>query len=286
LIELRQILGLNYSADSVLKYERKTMFGNVYFGKSEGKYSLCYNETQTTLTAYRIIRRDSLKDGSYLRKIRNFFLEQRRLGQWQNTFETASIIENILPDLLIKNSDEISTQKLVLGGTIKKTVEEFPFELKIGRDDSVTISKSGTYPVYLTAYQHYWKSDPSVDSSDFIIETRFEDNDMRMTAGRSEKMIVSLEVKNDAQYVMAEIPIPGGCSYESRSGYFRGSCHTEFFKDRVSVFFENIRPGKYEYVIELLPRYTGRYTINPAKAELMYFPVFSSNNSLKQIKVK
>lgn len=286
LIELKQELGLKYCADSVLKYEKKTLFGNIYFSKKDDDRSICYNDIQTTISAYRVIRHDSIKDDLYLGKIRNYFFERRRLGRWQNTFETVSIIENIIPDMLKKPGKEIQKQKLVLAGTISRTIDEFPLDLKIKADDSITVKKTGTFPVYLTSYQHYWKIDPSIDSSDFRIETRFADNDLKMTAGKAEKMVVLLKVEKDAQYVMVEVPIPGGCSYESKEGYYRGSCHTEFYKDHVSIFFENIKPGNYEYEIDLLPRYTGKYAINPAKAELMYFPVFSSNNALKQMIIK
>jgi alpha-2-macroglobulin len=185
-----------------------------------------------------------------------------------------------------KPVDGIQKQKLVLAGTVNRTIVDFPAELKLNPHDSISITKSGTFPIYLTSYQHYWKKEPSVDSSDFRIETRFADNNLSMTAGKAEKMIVTLKVGKDAQYVMVEVPVPGGCSYESKGGYFRGSCHSEFYKNHVSIFFENIRPGNYEYVIELLPRYTGEYTLNPAKAELMYFPLFSSNNGLKQLIIK
>jgi alpha-2-macroglobulin len=286
LIELKQMLGLKYEPDSVMKYEKKTLFGNIYFSKSEKERSVCNNEIQTTLSAYRIIRRDSLKDEKYLGKMRNYFFERRRLGRWQNTFETASVIENIIPDMVKKSGDEIQKQKLVLAGTVNRTIFDFPTELKFKPDDSITITKYGTFPVYITSYQHYWKSDPSVDTSDFKIETSFADNDLVMTAGKAEKMVVTLKVEKDAQYVMVEVPVPGGCSYESRAGYFSGACHTEFYKDHVSLFFENITPGNYRYEIDLLPRYTGKYTINPAKAELMYFPIFSSNNGLKQMMIK
>ena len=286
LIELKQKMGMKYSADSVFRYEKKTMFGNIYFGDKEAGNSVCNNEVQTALTAYRIIRHDSLSDENYLGKMRNFFFERKKLGRWQNTFETAKIIETIIPDLLVTTGKDIQKQKLVLKGAVNRSVEEFPFELTLAPHDSVAIAKSGIFPVYITSYQHYWKTDPSSDTSYFTINTSYEDNNLMMTAGKPEKMKVSLRVIKDAQYVMVEVPIPGGSSYESKSGSFRGSCHTEFYKDHVSVFFNNLRPGNYEFDIELLPRYTGRYTLNPAKAELMYFPLFSSNNALKQIIIK
>jgi hypothetical protein len=35
-----------------------------------------------------------------------------------------------------------------------------------------------------------------------------------------------------------------------------------------------------------MPRYSGKYTLNPAKAELMYFPMFNANNELKKVTIE
>jgi uncharacterized protein YfaS (alpha-2-macroglobulin family) len=286
LIELRQKLGLGYSVDSVLKYQNTTMFGNIYFGKQAEDNSVCVNQVQTTLAAYRILKNNNKIKDDYLERIRNFLFESRRLGSWQNTYESASVIETILPDLLKGSDAGIRKPVIVLSGSVSKTVTEFPFELKTQPSDSVSISKTGTFPVYLTSYQHYWKSDPSTDTTFFSVSTSFENGTSLLKAGKTVKMKVELRVSKDAQFVMMEVPIPGGCSYESKNGFFTSAVHTEFFRDHVAVFFENLKPGKYNYEIDLLPRYSGSYTLNPAKAGLMYFPLFSSNNALKTLTIK
>jgi hypothetical protein len=35
-----------------------------------------------------------------------------------------------------------------------------------------------------------------------------------------------------------------------------------------------LETGKYRYTVELMPKYGGAYNVNPANAEMMYFPVF------------
>jgi uncharacterized protein YfaS (alpha-2-macroglobulin family) len=45
---------------------------------------------------------------------------------------------------------------------------------------------------------------------------------------------------------------------------------------------EKMDKGVYTFEIELEPRYTGNYQLNPAKAELMYFPVFYGRNEMKK----
>jgi uncharacterized protein YfaS (alpha-2-macroglobulin family) len=57
-------------------------------------------------------------------------------------------------------------------------------------------------------------------------------------------------------------------------------------KDRAIFFIEDLRTGNYTYEIELEPRYTGTFTMNPAKAELMYFPVFFGRNAIKKVAIK
>ncbi len=146
LLELKQKLGLGYSVDSVLKYQNTTMFGNIYFGKLGEDKSVYLNQVQTTLTAYRILKNNGKLNADYLERIRNFLFERRRLGSWQNTYESASVIETILPDLLKSSDGGIKKPSIVLSGSVNKTVTDFPFELKTQPSDSISISKTGTFP--------------------------------------------------------------------------------------------------------------------------------------------
>ena len=53
----------------------------------------------------------------------------------------------------------------------------------------------------------------------------------------------------------------------------------------VRAVIEGLSPGTRTFEISLMPRFTGRYILNPAKVSLMYFPVIYSNNELKKITV-
>ena len=85
-----------------------------------------------------------------------------------------------------------------------------------------------------------------------------------------------------------EIPIPAGCTYESKPQpyYNRGEVHREYFRNKCSIFCTKLAPGRYTYQIPLLPQYTGSYTLNPAKAELMYFPTFYGREEGKRVIIK
>ena len=89
-------------------------------------------------------------------------------------------------------------------------------------------------------------------------------------------------MKNSADYVMIEIPIPAGCSYrEKPNNYWNRESHREYFKNRVAIFCEDLPIGKYTFTIPLEPRFSGTYTLNPTKAEQMYFPIFLNVNKVK-----
>lgn len=97
-------------------------------------------------------------------------------------------------------------------------------------------------------------------------------------------MTIKVVVKADAEYVQLEIPIPAGCTYaEKRQDNYK--VHKEFLKNKVLLFVEKMNKGVYEYEVELEPRYSGVYHLNPAKAELMYFPVFYGRNEMKKINI-
>jgi uncharacterized protein YfaS (alpha-2-macroglobulin family) len=102
-------------------------------------------------------------------------------------------------------------------------------------------------------------------------------------------MVVTLEVKKEAEYIMVEVPIPAGCSYGEKSrnyGWYGREVHREYFREKTCIFYQNLPVGTYTIEINLEPRFTGEYTVNPAKAEQMYFPVFYGRNAIKEVKIE
>lgn len=108
-----------------------------------------------------------------------------------------------------------------------------------------------------------------------------------LNAGQPVVLKVDVTVKADADYVMIEIPVPAGCSYSNKSQQtLNNEVHREYFKDKVSIFGSLLRKGGYTFTVSLMPRYTGNYCLNPAKAEMMYFPVFYGREAMKKIQIK
>ena len=95
-----------------------------------------------------------------------------------------------------------------------------------------------------------------------------------------------LALENEAEYLMLEVPIPAGCSYAEHQAGGQGEVHREQWRNLATLFFQRLGPGTYTYDIKLLPRFSGSYTLNPAKAELMYFPVFNGNNEMRKVVIE
>ncbi|WP_128396987.1 alpha-2-macroglobulin family protein [Botryobacter ruber] len=72
----------------------------------------------------------------------------------------------------------------------------------------------------------------------------------------------------------------------SKSGRGAYEVHREYNRHKVAIFCDRLPQGKHTYTVQLLPRYSGTYTLNPAKAELMYFPTFFGRTGVKQVEVR
>lgn len=282
LMYLKQTAGEKVNIDSLLKIKKDTMFGNSYWG--ENKAGFWDNHIQNTLLAYRILK----ASGSHQQeqqKIVNYFLEQRRDGKWRNTYESSLILETILPELLKTNADQKPAQ-LVLNGNV---IKQFPYQQELDKNDQLSLQKKGEMPIYFTAYQQFQNVNPTKVDKEFVVRTSIAQKGKAsqiLKAGEVATLKIEVEVKADADYVMIEVPIPAGCSYENKTkGYWGLETHREYFKEKTSIFCTKLKQGKYTFEIALMPRYNGQYTLNPAKAEMMYFPVFFGREDMKSIRI-
>ncbi|NME67014.1 alpha-2-macroglobulin family protein [Flammeovirga aprica] len=293
LMQLKQKAGLPIALSSIEKYKKETMFGNIYYENEAERITprwgnrIINNDLQNTLLVYQIFKNDSLNNHeNELKKIRNYLLEQRSTGYWVNTYTSSKVIETILPDV-INDHGKVTSSALTLSGSKNETITQFPLELDLQKGEELTISKTGDFPVYLTQYSRYWENSPQEKSDHFEVNTYFEDqNTQALTAGEKVNLVVEVDVKKSADYVMVNVPIPAGCSYASKKRGFYNEVHREYFKNEVAIFCKKLKKGNYTFKVELLPRYTGNYHLNPAKAELMYFPTFYGNNELKEVGIQ
>ena len=284
LMLLKQEAGLSVKTDSLRSISHNTMFGNLYWG--EDNYNFFDNSVQLSVLAYQIIKNEG-KHPDLLTKIRGYLLEQRKNGEWRNTYESSLILETILPDLL-KEDKQIKPAALKIKGASVETITAFPYTATL-KDNNISLSKTGGLPVYVTGYQQFWNSKPEKISKDFTVDTWFDKNGDRLPklkGGEAAQLKAEVTVRADADFVMIEIPIPAGCSYESKDRTWgNNEVHREFFKEKVNIFCRKLKQGTYTFTVNLMPRYSGKYTLNPAKAEMMYFPVFYGREGMKQVVV-
>ena len=283
----KQKLGYENELQKLMKQKTSTMFGGLHWGER------CYwwdrNEMATTVLAYKTLGNIDGHENEQ-RQITQYFLEQRKEGHWRNTVESATILSAMLPDIMKRNQNFTEKAELTISGDTSIVVNKFPFAAKLKSGaTNITASKQGGGLVYFTASQQVFNPAPLAVDSNFRIRTSFEDKNgttiSKLKAGEKAKLQVVVEVLKDADYVQIEVPIPAGCTYGNKhSGSWYE--HREYFRDKVLIFVEQLKKGKYTYSIELEPRYSGSYTINPAKAELMYFPVFYGRNECEKVVIE
>jgi TonB-dependent SusC/RagA subfamily outer membrane receptor len=279
---LLQQAGISININDLLKDKKTTMFGNIYWG--ENSYSFFDNSVQLSVLTYKVLKAAG-KHPEMLSKITGYLLEQRSDGGWRNTYESSLILETILPELLA-DGKAVKPSALKLSGAKNETVNTFPYSTTFA-SGNIDITKTGTLPVYLTGYQKFWNKNPEKVSKDFTVDTWFEKADTKITklkGGQQVQLKAKVTARADGDFVMIEIPIPAGCSYESKDqAWSNNEVHREYFKEKVSIFCRKLKQGTYTFTVNLMPRYNGEYTLNPAKAELMYFPVFYGREGMRRV---
>lgn len=286
LVRLRQQLHLPYKLDRLKQMMQTDIFGNIYW-KDTAVYAY-NNEVLTTLNAYKILENDS-SSGINKNKVANWLLQQRGSRGWRNTFESVQIIEALVHSLPLNNKQAM-TPALQLDGGVNLQVNNFPFRMNLPANTATTIRKTGATPVYFSWYYEKWDTTNNKLGNNFKLRSWFESNGKPVSylpAGQPVTMKVTVDVDKSAEYILVEIPIPAGCSYQNKEqSYYNHEIHREYFNDKVSIFCEKLTKGSYQFEVSLLPRYAGNYTLNPARAELMYFPVFYGREKIRKVSIR
>lgn len=270
---LKQLQGEPVDLSFLRRYRHQTLYKNSFYGNitSEG---LVANSLQTTLMVYRILETANKNDGE-LARIRGFLLEKRGV-HWRNTYESSTILTTILNGLISKG-EEYEPIRVTVND---QPVNSFPYVLHAA-DDQVQVKKSGTGTVYLGSMAMHWDPVPEAVDSLFLVITSFSDS---LKEGTPVTMQVDLTVKKSGEYMMLTVPVPSGTRYANKMEYKGPNVvHREYFTDRVCLYFESLPVGRFSYEISLIPAFTGRYIVNPAKVESMYFPVFYGRNGMGKL---
>lgn len=287
LMRAQQMQGNRVNADSIAKLVR--LVGNDQAAWGEKLFSIYVNELNTSALAYEILKANSLKNkGKYddlLKKVRNYFLQQP--SAQRNTIQSATFLETFLRDVVTEDQKrEELIPELKLNGREEK---RYSLKLDLKDSDTLNIAKNGSELYYLYSWKNF-VANPAANAKDFKINSYFKQGNNKgdtLEAGKPVRLYVDVSMAKAHDYVMVEIPIPAGFSYESKAQSSRfGEVHREYYKDKVSLFFPSLNKGHYYFEIQLLPKFTGEATLLPAHAEEMYFPIRSGNNTKRVITIR
>lgn len=295
-LKIKQAQGLPHSLDNMLAKKQVDVFGNIYWGQS--RYHWYNTDIQNSLLAYEIL----MKAGNLVlgRQVECYILRKRKPTGWYNTYQTAKILVALMKNNLEQKLVDLKENELII---IEKGDTTFLnnryFKKTFKNSQGIQIIKKGDTPVYISAFQTFFNTNPTPKSDLFEVTSflKQQKDTLSFLKARIPATIeIKVKMKRKAEYVMIEIPIPAGCSYGEKTQpkswiYNQGryqqnyEVHREYFKDRVAIYCRELPMGEYIYSINLEPRFTGNYTLNPTKVEEMYFPVFYGRNGMKKVEV-
>jgi alpha-2-macroglobulin len=281
LLRLRAAAGMPFTEADVLALKHETMLGAYYWGPAGG-----WNPAQTSLVAtawaWGLLRQLGATEA--MDRAELYLWNNRPGGQWRNTYESAQALLQLMPLLARQEKQEPALELQAFGQTHIYT--ELPLRRPVALPGAdVALMNIGNTPLYLNAYTERWIETPEAEGTDFTIRTHFSDNRQVLRRGEEVTMIATVEVKKLAEYVMIELPIPAGCTYEDkqRSGL---EIHREYFRDRVVIFCRSLPEGTHTFSINLQPQFKGTYTLNPAQVSLMYFPGIFGRTGMQQVEIR
>jgi len=294
-VELRQQLGLPYQLDSLRRYRLRTELGGAFYADTVGRNTyyryLLPDRVGTTLLAYRVLRAQG-GHAAELARLRTFLLGLRGGSYWSSTYEAAQILATIGPDLLGPSGQAATAQVRLAGAPAAEAagvISKFPFSLKLPATGTLTLRKTGTLPVYATAYQTRWNPAPTPTAHPFTVTTTLggqAGRRVQLRTGQPAELVVTVDVKAEARYVLLEVPIPAGCSYGATPARHPLETHRENLRHQAGIFIDRLPVGRHTFRVALQPRYRGQYTLNPARAELVYFPTKFGRTGSKQVGIQ
>lgn len=284
LLEIRQLQRLSWVSDSLLRYKKENILNEAYFADDLRPRYWYSGALSANLIAYRMAIRDSaLRDLRF--PMQRYFLSLRRKGNW-NTYESSNVLLSILPALLAEGSTKAAPALLSLSGKASATITTFPYKIEVDEGEELMIRKDAGEPVYYMQYTEEKVTTAKAGTDGFKIKTEFSSSVLKEGEPVILKTTIDIVRNTDLEHVMIEIPIPGGCSYADKRQHSNNiETHREYFKDRTVVFCQKMTPGTYVFQVHLIPRFTGRFHVNPAQISLMYFPVINANADMTKVNV-
>ena len=273
IIALRQ--GLAYDTSATEACVKKTILGHQYLPQ-DGPYSL-QSKFGNTLLALQYFKNTHQIQRS--QACLNYILVGRT-GAALNTLERAALIKALS---LSADADTVavSLEYQVDNGPVQQlTSKQKRFTVK-GKNIRLIKKGGGQAFASFTGSRHY--ADPAADETHFKVKSHWEKPPQ---VGEITNLILEIKPQQSLEYLMVEIPLPGGCTVAPKTTNFRNkSVYQEVRGNKVYLYLRQME-GTFNYKLPLLARYAGKFNLNPIKIELMYFPTFGGNNSRKMVVVK
>ncbi|PZF72814.1 alpha-2-macroglobulin family protein [Taibaiella soli] len=293
LVKIKKEQGLPYrkELDSLMKEAQETHHG-IYWGGKYNYYDWYRNDLATTLQAYQVIKDDSIY-GKRKEEVLDYILFKRRGGYYENTAQSGLVLTTILPDLIrtMNSASKNKPTRVLISGSITDSVSSFPKTYDVhDRNPKFTFNKKGFSPVYISVVYDHFNLQPKVHDSIFNVQIYFlnqTDTLLQLKQGEKITMRAVVHCKRESEYVMIEVPVPAGCvvSKSKDYAYRPNEVYRENFKDQTVIFCNWLPKGTFTFDVVLEARYKGSYSVNPARAGMMYYPKEYGNTIVKRMKI-
>ncbi|MEM7659613.1 MAG: alpha-2-macroglobulin family protein, partial [Bacteroidota bacterium] len=285
LLQVQQRYGLPHSLDSLWSHRQSTIRGNPYWPASQERSRF---SVENSLLAYDLLARAGDQDSS-LRGVRNAFLERYQADSYLNTYQAARMLVTFLPAALAE-SGKPTPAGLQIAGDAQLASIAFPIDTLLEDVSELEVQRSGSGPLYLSLTQRWHNPEPLPKTEHFQVRSWLgaeSEPRSQLEAGKKIQLQVEVEVLAESEYLLIEVPIPAGCSYGSKAtGKHQREVHREYFREQVGIFCRKLSPGTYRFSVELMPRFSGTYTLNSPRVEPMYQPSLFGRGEMKQVVVK
>lgn len=292
ILKIKKALKMDYKArlDTLLKKANVNEQG-LSWGKDS--YDWYRNQIATTLLAYQLIEND-MAYAEVKKQIVHYLLLKRNTGYYRNTAESGLILSTLLPDLIKEqklNPKKGFESKVYISGSHTEMVDSFPRRIVLNdKNVQLNIRKEGMAPAYIAVNYEYFNPEASEKAGTFIVSSTFKDNGGTvqevLKQGESLKLIIKVEVKKEAEYVLIDVPMPAGCIPLPKSITNSYEASRANFKDKTSIYCQRLPKGVHYFEIDVQARFKGAFKLNPASASMMYFPDEQGNTAVKRVEIR
>ena len=280
-VRLMQKQNKPYLIEDVVSLSNTLPGGALYWGTMVYNYQ--YDQAANTLLAFEILSNDSL-GRNLLPNIKKYFSSDHFT---RHTLARASLITLYLNDWTSHHDKDSGLfGKVIIDGKTLAT-GDYPFTRTYHAHDTIRIHHQGSES-FVNIITQKVEEKPQPDETFFKISSTINQKQEKVSLapGQITTIEVKVEAFKTADNVILEILLPAGFSYYAKPQQsYSVESHREYYNDRTAIFCTTMPRGKYTFVIQVVPKFSGVFNLPPAKIELMYYPEIRNNEVPKMIEV-